>query len=192
LAELLEIPEKEYQEWRNSESFSDTTETHAALTLFDAVAAAIGIGVPVKHYGQQILLRMEHAVSCGYDDAEAVKLMEKFPFQVRNDDLMMIDWLPFFRQISNLKTLRSHSPGDLTAAFFHSAAEAALQMVLYGSGFTPCRDVVLSGKAFLSPTLTGFVMERLENAGFQVYCHEVSSPDESSASIGQAIAGGMI
>lgn len=191
LAELLGIPFQTYQDWRVSELHSQTTDTHAALTLFDAVSAAIGIAPLEKTYDHQGILRLEHVLANGFDPVAAEKLKKAFPFQENRLDILMIDWIPFFRNADFFFHLRKENPGTVAAAFLMSVADSALQMIRFGAEQSAIRDVVLSGKAFLSPSLTSFVSEKLNAAGFRVYRHEITSPDESSVSIGQAVFGGM-
>ena len=167
------------------------TPTHAVLTLFDVVSAAIGIASPLKKYGQQSLLRFEHFLSNNYDPARAEKLKSEFLFKVDESDLFQIDWSPLFNDPERFVRFRSENAGDLSAAFLLSVTDAALRMAEYGASVSTCRDILLSGKAFLSPSLTLSVKQRLEAAGFRVFRHELTSPDESSASIGQALFGGM-
>ena len=191
LADLLNISLPLYREWKQMDSRISKTPTHAVLTLFDAVSAAIGIASPLKKYGQQSLLRFEHFLSNNYDPARAEKLKSEFSFKVDESDLFQIDWSPLFNDPERFVRFRSENAGDLSAAFLLSVTDAALRMAEYGASVSTCRDILLSGKAFLSPSLTLSVKQRLEAAGFRVFRHELTSPDESSASIGQALFGGM-
>ncbi|MBR2440693.1 MAG: carbamoyltransferase HypF [Lentisphaeria bacterium] len=190
LAQLLNIPLPLYREWKQADS-SQMTGTHAAMTLFYAVAAAIGAASPQMKYDQQEILRFEHAISGGFDPAKAERLREEFVFRTEADDLFQIDWSPFFRDPERFFRLRKESAGDLSAAFMLSITDAAVQMAEYGATVSKCRNVLLSGKTFLSPSLTRSVQKRLEEKGFKVYRHVITSPDESSVSIGQALFGGM-
>ena len=190
-AGLLNIPPPVYQEWARSDSRSEMTDCHSALMLFDAVSAAIGTASPVRNYDLQAVLRAENMLSRGFDPENAKRLKEEFPFQLLEKDILFINWESFFRRVEYFPQLRKESQADLAAAFLLSAADAAAQMAEYGAARSKCRTVVLSGKAFISPTLTQFVRTRLELAGFKVFWHIQTSPDESSVCIGQAIAGGM-
>ena len=191
LAELLNISLPLYREWKQADSLSPTTPTHAALTLFDAVSAAIGIASPSKKYEQQAILRFEHVLSKGYDPVRAGQLRNEFLFKEEESDLLQIDWSPLFRDPERFYRLRSENAGDLSAAFLLSVTEAAFRMAEYGASASKCRNILLSGRAFLSSSLTLSVKKRLEEAGFRVFYHKITSPDESSASIGQALFGGM-
>ena len=191
LAELLKIPMSIYREWKQKQDPAQMTDTHAALTLFDAVSAAIGIAMPVKNYSQQTLLCLERAVADGSDQNAIKRLKPEFPFTVQHNDLFQIDWSPFFLRADNYAKLREESPGDLALAFLSSITDAAVQMVQYGTSVSKVRKVLLSGKAFFSPTLLYMIKERLESMGFQVYHHVETASDESSVSIGQAVFGGM-
>ena len=191
LAEFLNISLPLYRDWKQTGQGAQITDTHAALALFDAVSAAIGIASHATKYDQQAILRLEYAFSCGYDQEKAERLKKEFPFRVDECDLFQIDWSPFFRDPDRFCRLRKENAGDLSAAFLLSVTDAACRMVEYGATESKCRNVLLSGKAFLSPALTRAVQSRLEKAGFTVYRHEKSSPDESSVSIGQVLFGGM-
>ena len=191
LAELLNIPLPLYREWKQSDQKSQMIGTHAALTLFDAVTAAIGIASPLKKYDHQELLRFEHAVSGGFDPVNAERLKQEFAFRTREDDLLQVDWSPFFRDPERFFRLRKEACGDLAAAFLLSVAEAAAEMAEYGASVSKCRNILLSGRVFLSPGLTRVVQQKLEAKGFRVYRHSLTSPDESSVGIGQALFGGM-
>ena len=191
LAELLNISLPLYREWKQMDSQSQMTATHAALTLFDAVSAVVGIASPAKKYEQQAILRLEHVLANGYDPVRAEQLKQKFQFKLEEDDLLQVDWSPLFSDPERFYQFRAESAGDLSAAFLLSVTDAAFRMVEYGASASKCRNVLLSGKAFVSPTLTLSVKKRLEAAGFRVYRHEQTSSDESSVSIGQALFGGM-
>ena len=186
-----DIPHKAYQDFLRSGDQLELTGCHSALALFDAVSAAVGLASPVRNYDQQEILRSENMLARGFDPGTAERLKQEFPFRLQEKDILFVDWTPFFQRAEHFPRLRKEAQGNLAAAFLMSAAEAALGMVQYGAARSKCRTVILSGRAFLSPTLTFFVKNKLESAGFKVCCHIQTSPDESSVSIGQALAGGM-
>lgn len=167
-------------------------KTHAALPLFKAVGAALSL-LPFKQtYDNQIMIRMESAVSHlqSYENAE--RLSSRFAFRMRDDDgLMVIDWSDTFRNLADPSWLRDVPQAELAMAFLLAIGKAAEAMAEHAASKTQQRRIVLSGTAFISPTLTGIVKKALTQKGFTVYTHEKTSPDESSVCIGQAVFGGM-
>ena len=127
----------------------------------------------------------------GYDSGNAERLRKEFLFRTDQTDLFQIDWGPFFADPERFFRLRKENTGDLSAAFLLALTDAAVQMAEYGASVSKCRNILLSGKMFFSPILTKSVQQRLEQSGFKVYRHEITAPDESSVSIGQALFGGM-
>ena len=164
--------------------------TQAAIPLFDAVSAVLGISPVAKSYGTQSILRMERVFAEECDPNSVRRLIREFPFEMVEKDILMIDWGPFFRRVELFPELRKERTGDVACAFFSAISDAALKMAVYAADVTKLRKIVLSGSAFQSPSLTYMISEQLRRAEFNVYHHEKTSPDESSVSIGQAVFGG--
>lgn len=192
LLKRLNMTRELYESGRESLKENNTQKTHAALPLFKAVGAALSL-LPFKQtYDNQIMIRMESALSHLQSRENAERLVPRFGFQLRDDDgLMVIDWTETFRNLADPSWYQEIPQAELVMAFLLAVGNAVGAMAEYAAGKTSRRQVVLSGTAFLSPSLTKIVRESLTRRGFTVYTHEKTSPDESSVCIGQAVFGGM-
>lgn len=192
LLKRISVSEQEYEQEKTDRDFSRWGRTHAALSLFKAVGAAISLYREPISYETQSLLRMESAVFHLTSSENAEKAKRFFEFQMREDDgLMTVDWSGTFRNFADPAWMERFSTPELVMGFLHAVADAMKAMAAYGAGKNKCESIVLSGKAFLSPTLTHLTRKALEAEGFTVFTHEKTSPDESSICIGQAVFGGM-
>ena len=188
----LSMTESEYELEKANMGNTEYGKTHAALSFFKAVCAALSLHHEPLSYETQSLIRMESAVYHLTSMENAEKAKQYFPFRMREDDgLMTVDWSDTFRNFSEPSWMERFSTPELVMGFLLSVADSMASMAEFGAGKSKCRTIVLSGKAFLSPTLTHLACKTLTEKGFTVYTHEKTSPDESSVCIGQAVFGGM-
>ena len=143
-------------------------------------------------YDNQVMIRMESVLSHLQSRENAERLAPRFGFHLRDDDgLMVVDWSDTFRSLADPSWQKDVPQAELVMAFLLAVGNAVGAMAEYAAGRTPRRQVVLSGTAFLSPSLVKVVKKALIRRGFTVYTHEKTSPDESSVCIGQTVFGGM-
>lgn len=192
LLQNLALSRETWESERTRRQNAEVRETHAALPLFKAVGAALALLPFQQTYDNQVMIRMESTLSHLQSREAAERLVPRFGFQLADDDgLMMVDWSETFRSLSDPSWQKDQPRAELVMAFLLAVGNAAGKLAEHAADRTGRRQVVLSGTAFLSPSLTRIVKETLMQRGFQVYTHEKTSPDESSVCIGQAVFGGM-
>ena len=192
LLQNLALSRETWESERTRRQNAEVRKTHAALPLFKAVGAALALLPFQQTYDNQVMIRMESTLSHLQSREAAERLVPRFGFQLADDDgLMMVDWSETFRSLSDPSWQKDQPRAELVMAFLLAVGNAAGKLAEHAADRTGRRQVVLSGTAFLSPSLTRIVKETLTQRGFQVYTHEKTSPDESSVCIGQAVFGGM-
>jgi len=72
----------------------------------------------------------------------------------------------------------------IAARFHHTLAAMIVQVAQRFSH----RQVVLSGGCFQNRYLTEKTLEKLEDAGFQPYCHHLIPPNDGGLAVGQIMA----
>ena len=192
LLRKLALPPESYSASLAEREKRGRIRTHAALPLFEAVAAAIREKPSPRTYDSQVLVRMDAAIWRGADAAKAETLLPRFGYELHEDDgLTVVNWTDTIRSLQDPSWMTDFSTGDLLYAFFLSVARALGDMAELGRERSGRNTVVLSGSVFLNRALTRLTRTELQHRGFEVRTHEKTSPDQSSVCIGQAVFGGM-
>ena len=159
--------------------------THAAGRLFDSVSALMGLAPrDITSEGQPAILL--EAAARGWSGGDSQVL----PFDIQEDNnLLLIDWAPTFRKLSDLAAVRKN-PIQWAVAFHEAVARAAGVMIDYGLLKAPGRRVGLSGGVFLNQILTERLCRQLECAGMTVLRHRVTPPGDGCIALGQAVVAG--
>ena len=160
LLNRLNISREQYESGREQRKEADMRKTHAALPLFKAIGAALSL-LPFKQtYDNQVMIRMESVLSHLHSRENAERLAPRFGFQLRDDDgLMVVDWSDTFRSLADLSWQKDVPQPELVMAFLLAVGNAVGTMAEHAAQKTARRQAVLSGTAFLSPSLTGIVKE---------------------------------
>ncbi len=148
--------------------------TSSAGRLFDAVASLVGLRQRVSFEGQAAM-ELEFAVEKGAE--------EVYPFEVRKNGAMVVDWQPMIQKI--LGDVRHGVVTGVIAARFHNTlAEAAVSV----SREVGIPHIVLSGGCFQNKYLTERTVQRLRAEGFRPYWHQRVPPNDGGIAIGQVVA----
>jgi hydrogenase maturation protein HypF len=159
--------------------------THAAGRLFDSVSALLGLAPrEISGEGEPAILLESAAREWSGGDSPVL------PFDIREENsLLLIDWAPTFRKLSNLAEVRQN-PFQWAMAFHAAVARAAEVMIEYGLSKAPGRRVGLSGGVFLNQILTERLSRQLECAVVTVLRHRVTPPGDGCIALGQVVVAG--
>ncbi len=159
--------------------------SRAAGRVFDAVAVALGVAPRVITYEGQPAIRLEAAARACRETR-----LPDVPFETREEQgLLVVDWAPAFRVLSDDPTVRDHAP--LWALAFHVAlAKAASQMIQSKCHYCRQRRVALSGGVFMNRILNELLVTDLESAGLEVLRHGSTPPGDGCIALGQAVVAG--
>ena len=159
--------------------------THAAGRLFDSVSALLGLAPrDIASEGQPAILLEGAARDWSGSDSPVL------PFDIRKENgLLLIDWAPTFRKLSDLAEVRQN-PFQWAMAFHAAVARAAEVMIDYGLSKAPGRRVGLSGGVFLNQILTERLSRQWECAGVTVLRHRVTPPGDGCIALGQVVVAG--
>lgn len=164
----------------------NTPLTHAAGRLFDAFSVVLGLAPrEISHEGEPAILLEAAAREWRGSDLPVL------PFEVREGDAMLlIDWAPAFRLLSDPAAARQE-PLRWAMAAHVAIARAAGVMIDYAFSRTPERRVGLSGGVFLNRILDELLGARLGAAGLTVLRHRATPPGDGCIALGQAVVAGM-
>ncbi len=150
--------------------------TSSVGRLFDAVSALAGVRQEVN-YEAQAAIELEMLV------AGAVEGVEAYAFRLAGEE---IDSAPCIGAV--VADVRAGVPAGLVAARFHSGLARMIRDVcLHIRKETGLWDVALSGGVFQNVTLLGMVLPLLDEAGFTIYTHRLTPPNDACISLGQAV-----
>ena len=151
--------------------------------LFDAMAAALGLGWEAQSYEGEAAMKLEALV-----DLEALRDDLAYPMAISDGVLPMIEPGPLWSAV--LADLRRQTPPGLIAARFHQGlakviVEMTLQLARRESG--PRFDTVaLSGGCFQNRILFEGVAQKLRAENFTVLAHSKVPANDGGLSLGQA------
>lgn len=139
--------------------------------LFDAIAALCGLPAVISFEGQAAMA-LEFAADKEQEEA--------YPLPVVEGEAAVIDWEPLVRAL-----IRDRAAGEpvaqISARFHNALAELAVATARRWGG----RNVVLTGGCFQNALLTGWVRQRLLDAGFSVHLHHQVPPGDGGIALGQ-------
>lgn len=153
--------------------------------LFDGVAALIGLRKTVSFEGQAAM-ELE-AQSAGISE-------QPYPFDILqdNDKSNIVDFNAMIRAIvADLD--KGKNKNRIATSFHQTLIDAFAVMADRIRQSTGLNRVMLSGGCFQNRTLLEGSLEKLRDAGFEVYCHRLVPANDGGVSLGQAvIAASMI
>lgn len=148
--------------------------TSSVGRLFDAVASLIGLRHQTTFEGQAAM-ELEFALRSGCDEA--------YPFELRDELPMALDWQPAIVQL--LADCELGLSPDLVAAKFHNMLVETIVAVARKVGQP---KVVFSGGCFQNRYLAERAVARLRAENFRPYWHQRVPPNDGGISLGQIIA----
>ncbi|OQY23863.1 MAG: carbamoyltransferase HypF [Chloroflexi bacterium] len=161
---------------RQLERELNTVPTSSVGRLFDAVSALAGVRQEVN-YEAQAAIELENLVLP--DETGA------YPFELASYALR-IDPAPCIRAV--VADARAGTPAGVIAARFHNGLARMMRDVCLRlreeSGLD---EVALSGGVFQNVALLGKSVSLLREAGFTVYTHHLTPPNDGGISLGQAV-----
>jgi hydrogenase maturation protein HypF len=173
---------------RMAERGVNAPPTSSCGRLFDAVAAAIGIGFERASYEGQPAIELEAAAARhaaigarneGYSFARTVAGRECLP---------ALDPAPMWRQLfEDLR--RSEQPGAIALRFHLGLVRATAELAVEASGNLPDerRVAALSGGCFQNAILCEWLERELEAVGFRVLTHAAVPAGDGGLALGQAV-----
>jgi len=147
-------------------------QTSSMGRLFDAVAALLGI-CQVASFEGQAAIALEQISDATTNDF--------YGMDVKNDG--EIDWTNLIQSI--LEDIQNQTAITIIAAKFHNSLVAVMVAIARQFGI---KQIVLTGGCFQNRYLTERAIERLTQAGFQVYCHQNIPPNDGGIAAGQIMA----
>ncbi len=189
-------PEEAEQWTRSYDRKGKFAVTHAAMRLFDAVSAAIGLAPDFCAYPGQAAMRLYFEAQKAGIPAGAISrsLRDRFQWEIteQEDGFFAVNWNGLFRNFADSGFRMGGTDTALQALAFHDAvAEAACQMVIRGAERSKLKAVVLCGPLFIDEILASLTVEKLKHAGFRVFEHKLIPADGSGIAVGQLYHAGI-
>jgi hydrogenase maturation protein HypF len=154
--------------------------------LFDAMAAALGLGWDAQSYEGEAAMKLEALA-----DPEALRDDEAYPMAISTGaDLPMIEPLALWNDVfGDLR--RATPPGTMAARFHQGLAKAIVGMTLQLAGRADAKGprfdtVALSGGCFQNRILFEGVAQKLRAQNFTVLAHSKVPANDGGLSLGQA------
>jgi len=151
----------------------NTPYTSSVGRLFDGVSSLIGLCQLNSFEGQAAML-LEQQVSDNCDDSYSYKLVGNKP--------IIIDWQPMVIEI--LVDIPKQRKSVIAAKFHNTLAEIMLDIANQAQQ----QHIVLSGGCFQNAYLTECCVKKLESAGYTVFTHEKTPPNDGGIALGQLYA----
>ncbi len=164
----------------------NTPMTSSVGRLFDAVAALAGVR-DVVSYEAQAAQQLEWLAAGATADG-------LYPFELTDplsdDEPMQIDTRPLIRAVVR-DASSGVDAGKIGRRFHSTLVEIIASVCVRLRQSTRIDAVTLSGGVFMNALLTVETDRRLRQAGFRVYRHQLTPPNDGSLSLGQlAVAAG--
>jgi hydrogenase maturation protein HypF len=174
--ELLGLPEAEVRTLMTVLTQRiNTPRTTSVGRWFDGVAALTGLCRSSSFEGQAAMM-LEWSLA-GQDGA-----LPPYPFDLENDNGLIV--VNLRRALLDLiaEQRRGRPAGHLAIRFHHTLAELLVAVARTQAE----REVVLSGGCFQNRYLAELCLQRLRDAGFTPYAHQLVPPNDGGISLGQA------
>jgi hydrogenase maturation protein HypF len=147
--------------------------TSSAGRLFDAVASIAGLRQQVTYEGHAAM-ELEFAIQPCVGEA--------YSFEIKSTSPSVVDWRPMLEQI--VEDVRCGLTAGVISAKFHNALVEIIVAVARHVGQT---RVVLTGGCFQNRYLTERSVQRLLEAGFRPYWHQLVPTNDGGIALGQMI-----
>lgn len=145
--------------------------------LFDAVAALLGVRGDAV-YEAQAAIELEAL-------AHLAPSQKPYPFAIRPGKPFTLDVVPLLEAL--VSDLRQGMPVAAIAGRFHTTiSELLLAACLEVRADSGLKIVALSGGVFQNRLLTGRLVQRLAESGFQTFLNRLVPPNDGGLSLGQA------
>jgi len=159
--------------------------THAAGRLFDAFSAVLGISPRNITYEGEPAIQLE-AAAREWRGGDTPRL----PFEViEKNHLLLIDWAPAFRMLSDLKEVRKDSRRWAMAVHV-AVARAAGVMIESAVSRNPEKRIGLSGGVLMNRILNELLDQHLGRLGITVLRHRQTPPGDECIALGQVMVAG--
>ncbi|HJV66928.1 MAG TPA: carbamoyltransferase HypF [Geomonas sp.] len=152
--------------------------TSSCGRLFDAVAALIGVRTQVNYEGQAAM-ELEALAERGH-------AREPYPYLIQEGDPLQVDFLSTVAAICE-DIARGRDVSGMAAAFHLALADAVVEVCSRLRSESGLERVALSGGVFQNRLFTETVADKLEVAGFEVFCHRLVPPNDGGLALGQAM-----
>ncbi len=158
----------------------NSPKTSSAGRLFDAVAAALGLGPESQEYEAQAAIKLE---SLALRYPQKIKL--RYPFNWNGNEL---DWRPLWPGL--LRDLQQNQPTDLIAAKFINTFTAAIATAAKDiANQYQLETIAFGGGVFQNTRVLENLYQTLSQDGFQVIYPLQVPPNDGGLSLGQAVIG---
>ncbi len=147
-------------------------KTSSIGRLFDAIASLLNI-CQVSSFEGQAAIALEQICDATIDDF--------YGMDVKNDG--EIDWFNLIQSI--LEDIQNQTAIATIATKFHNCLVAVMVTIAKQIGI---EKIVLTGGCFQNRYLTERAIDKLTQAGFQVYCHQNIPPNDGGIAAGQIMA----
>ena len=145
--------------------------------LFDGVSAILGIRKTAGYEGQGAIL-LEAAAENDETGLLPCSLTEE-------NGLLLFDWRETVRALDE-EVKKGTAVGKLTARFMNTLMDMAVRQCIFTREKTGLSRVVLSGGSFQNMYMMSRLPGKLEQAGFEVYCHRQTACNDEGIALGQA------
>ena len=156
----------------------NTVETSSLGRVFDAAAAAAGLGGR-NHFDAQLPMALEAIAAGGIEEAYAFELHRDPDGMVRLDLGVM-----FLHLVEDAR--RHRDPAVISALFHNCLAKGLAAMAEAARENTGIEEVAISGGVFCNRYLTGRLIEFLKRAGFRVLFNRLFPANDGGIALGQA------
>lgn len=147
-------------------------KTSSIGRMFDAVASLLNI-YQITSFEGQAAIALEQICDATIDDF--------YGMDVKNDG--KIDWTNLIQSI--LEDIQNQTVSATIATKFHNSLVAVMVAIAKQIGI---EKIGLTGGCFQNRYLTERAIEKLTQAGFQVYCHQNIPPNDGGIAAGQIMA----
>ena len=170
---------------RQFEAGLQTTPTSSMGRLFDAISALAGLCQTIS-YEAEAAIKLE-TVALAHGAAPA----GRYHFDLLDrEGTVIIDPAPLLRAV--VADIRAGKGAGWIAAGFHAAcADLVLALCLHLRAVRGLNGVALSGGVWQNALLLRHTLNRLREAGFDLYLHRQVPPNDGGLALGQTIVGGL-
>ena len=156
----------------------NTVNTSSLGRVFDAVAAALGMGA-YNHFDAQLPMALEASIEESVEDRYDFELVQDA------DDRLVFRPDQMIRQLVN--DIRAEvQPGVASAKFHNTLAAALCKMSLQAQEHTDLTTVALGGGVFCNRYLANRLIRLLKEDGFNVLLNRNFPTNDGDVSVGQA------
>jgi hydrogenase maturation protein HypF len=154
----------------------NTVQTSSLGRVFDAVAAAIGLG-NYNYFEAQLPIALE---AIAKEDIE-----EHYAFEITGQGPAVIDISIMIKEIIN-DIHNKVEPGVISSKFHNCIAEALISLAEKARGQSGIETVAISGGVFCNRYLANRVIKGLRKSDFEVLFNKLVPSNDGGIALGQA------